>query len=146
MPTISEVLSTKKQAPLARLESTDTVRKALELMAEREIGSVLIMQGEALLGIFTERDYARRIILHGLSSVDSLLADVMTSKLYTVSPRQTVQDCLGLMTKGRVRHLPVVDAGEVVGLVSIGDLVNATLEEQRFLIEQMENYIAGHMG
>ncbi len=146
MYTIAHVLTSKKQAPLASLTSTATVLDALKVMADREIGAVLIMQGEALLGIFTERDYARKIALKGHSSSDTLLADVMTSRLYTVGPRQTVQECMSIMTKARIRHLPVVDSGEVVGLVSIGDLVNATLEEQRFHIAQLESYIAGNMG
>lgn len=145
MTPIVHVLKSKKQAPLASLPPTATVLDALKLLAEREIGAVLIMQGEALLGIFTERDYARKIALKGQSSADTLLADVMTSRLYTVGPRQTVQECMGIMTKARVRHLPVVDAGGVVGLVSIGDLVNAQLEEQRFHIAQLESYIAGNM-
>lgn len=146
MNSVAHVLATKKQGPLAWLPPTATVREALQLMADRSIGAVLIMQGEALLGIFSERDYARKIALKGLSSTDALLADVMTSRLYVVGPRQTTQECMGIMTKARVRHLPVVDAGEVIGLVSIGDLVNAMLEEQRFLISQLEGYIAGSMG
>lgn len=144
--TVAQILSQKKQVKLASLPPVATVRDGLLLMAEKNLGSVLIMQGEALLGIFTERDYARRIVLKGLSSIDALLADVMTERLYVVGPRQTAQECMGIMTQGRVRHLPVLDGGEVIGLVSIGDLVNALLEEQRFLIEQLETYIAGNMG
>ncbi|MBK6613524.1 CBS domain-containing protein [Ottowia sp.] len=143
MSTVANVLSAKKNASLASLPPTATVRDGLQLMAERDVGAVLIMQGEVLLGIFTERDYARKIALKGLSSADALLADVMTARLYVVSPRQTVQECMGIMTQGRLRHLPVVDSGQVVGLVSIGDLVNAMLAEQRFLIAQLESYIAG---
>ena len=146
MPTVADILSKRDARSLASLSPTATVRDALQLMADRNIGSVLIMQGEALLGIFTERDYARKLALKGLASADTPLADVMTAKLYVVSPRQTVQECLGIMTKGRLRHLPVVDGGKLVGLVSIGDLVNAQLEEQRFIISQMENYIVGNMG
>ena len=145
MTTVADILSTRKGAKLAALPPTATVREALQLMAEREVGSVLLMQGDSLLGIFTERDYARKIALKGLSSTDTLLTDVMTSRLYVVGPRQTVQECLGLMTQGKLRHLPVVDGGEVLGLVSIGDLVNAQLAEPRFLIQQMESYIAGTM-
>jgi CBS domain-containing protein len=130
---------------MAALPPAATVREALQLMAEREIGSVLLMQGDVLLGIFTERDYARKIALKGLSSTDTLLADVMTERLYVVGPRQTVQECLAIMTQAKLRHLPVVDGGKVLGLVSIGDLVNAQLTEQRFLIAQLENYIAGNM-
>ena len=146
MPTVADILSKRDARSLASLSPTATVRDALQLMADRNIGSVLIMQGEALLGIFTERDYARKLALQGLSSAETMLVNVMTARLYVVSPRQTVQECLGIITKGRLRHLPVVDGGELVGLVSIGDLVNAQLEEQRFIISQMENYIAGNMG
>ena len=144
--TVAEILSSRPGVTLAALPPTATVRDALQLMAEREIGSVLVVQGDALLGIFTERDYARKLALQGLSSAETMLVNVMTARLYVVSPRQTVQECLGIMTKGRLRHLPVVDGGKLVGLVSIGDLVNAQLEEQRFIISQLENYIVGNMG
>ena len=144
--TVAEILSSRPGVTLAALPPTATVRDALQLMAERQIGSVLVVQGDALLGIFTERDYARKLALQGLSSAETMLVNVMTARLYVVSPRQTVQECLGIMTQGRLRHLPVVDGGELVGLVSIGDLVNAQLEEQRFIISQMENYIVGNMG
>ena len=125
--TVAEILSSRPGVTLAALPPTATVR-------------------DALLGIFTERDYARKLALQGLSSAETMLVNVMTARLYVVSPRQTVQECLGIITKGRLRHLPVVDGGELVGLVSIGDLVNAQLEEQRFIISQMENYIVGNMG
>ncbi len=144
--TVAEIMNARGQVQLASLPPTATVRDALQMMADRQIGSVLVVQGDSLLGIFTERDYARRLALQGLSSADTLLMNVMTARLYVVSPRQTAQECLGIMTKGRMRHLPVVDGGELVGLVSIGDLVNAQLQAQRFIIEQMENYIAGNMG
>lgn len=144
--TVAEILSSRPGVTLAALPPTATVRDALQLMAERQIGSVLVVQGDALLGIFTERDYARKLALQGLSSAETMLVNVMTARLYVVSPRQTVQECLGIITKGRLRHLPVVDGGELVGLVSIGDLVNAQLEEQRFIISQMENYIVGNVG
>lgn len=145
MPTVADILSSKTGAVTA-LPPTATVRDALQAMADANVGSVLIMQGEALLGIFTERDYARKIALRGLSSTDTPLVDVMTPKLYVVSPRQTVQECMGIMTQAKIRHLPVVADGAVQGLVSIGDLVNATIAEQHFLIKQMESYIAGHLG
>jgi CBS domain-containing protein len=145
MTTVADILSARQGAQLAALPPSATVRDALQLMAQREVGSVLLMQGDSLLGIFTERDYARKIALKGLSSIDTLLADVMTSRLYVVGPRQTVQECLGIMTQGKLRHLPVVDGGRVLGLVSIGDLVNAQLAEQRFLIQQMERYIGGQI-
>lgn len=145
MPTVADILSKRDARSLAALSPTATVRDALQLMADRNIGSVLIMQGEALLGIFTERDYARKLALKGLASADTPLADVMTAKLYVVSPRQTVQECMGIMTQAKIRHLPVVSDGAVQGLVSIGDLVNATMAEQEFLISQLGSYISGDL-
>ncbi len=144
MPTVADILSTHPNVSLAALPPTATVREALQMMADRDIGSVLIMQGDALLGLFTERDYARKIALKGLSSNDALLVNVMSAKLYVVSPRQTAEECMGIMTHGRTRHLPVVDGGKLIGLVSIGDLVNAMMSQQRFLISQLESYIAGN--
>ena len=145
MPTVADILSKRDARSLASLSPTATVRDALQLMADRNIGSVRIMQGEALLGIFTERDYARKLALKGLASADTPLADVMTAKLYVVSPRQTVQECMGIMTQAKIRHLPVVSDGAVQGLVSIGDLVNATMAEQEFLISQLGSYISGDL-
>ena len=145
MPTVAHILSKRDARSLASLSPTATVRDALQLMADRNIGSVLIMQGEALLGIFTERDYARKLALKGLASADTPLADVMTAKHYVVSPRQTVQECMGIMTQAKIRHLPVVSDGAVQGLVSIGDLVNATMAEQEFLISQLGSYISGDL-
>ena len=145
MPTVADILSKRDARSLASLSPTATVRDALQLMADRNVGSVLIMQGDALLGIFTERDYARKLALKGLASADTPLADVMTAKLYVVSPRQTVQECMGIMTQAKIRHLPVVSDGAVQGLVSIGDLVNATMAEQEFLISQLGSYISGDL-
>ena len=145
MPTVADILSKRDARSLASLSPTATVRDALQLMADRNIGSVLIMQGEALLGIFTERDYARKLALKGLASADTPLADVMTAKLYVVSPRQTVQECMGIMTQAKIRHLPVVSDGAVQGLVSIGDLGNATMAAQDFLISQLGSYISGDL-
>ena len=145
MATVADILSSRQGQPLVALPPSASVRDALQLMADRNVGSVLIMQGDALLGIFTERDYARKIALRGLASGDTPLSDVMTTKLYVVAPRQTVQECMGIMTQGKLRHLPVVDGGAAVGLVSIGDLVNAQLAEQHFLIQQMESYISGSL-
>ena len=106
---------------------TATVRQALELMAERNIGSVLVMLEDSLLGIFTERDYARKIALQGRTSAGTLLSEVMTSHLHVVSPRHTVRAGLTIMAQANLRHLPVIDEEQVVGLVSIRDLVNAQL-------------------
>lgn len=145
MATVADVLKNKKPGELALLPPTASVRDALQLMADRGIGSVMVMDGELLEGIFTERDYARRIVLEGKHSAETALIDVMTRRLYVVHPEETVQECLGIMTKARIRHLPVVHDKKIAGLVSIGDLVNHMLEEQRFMIEQLESYIAGGM-
>lgn len=145
MPTIAEVLSSKT-GPIRSLTPEATVRDALQMMADANVGAVLIMEGQTLRGIFTERDYARKLVLQGRGSADTPLSAVMTSRLYVVSPDKQVNECMSLMTKARVRHLPVVENDAVVGLVSIGDLVNATIAEQQFMIEQMENYISGGLG
>ena len=146
MTTVAEILKSKSHAAVYSVAPQDSVFQALRTMAEKEVGALLVLDGGTIAGIFTERDYARKLALQGLSSAETMLVNVMTARLYVVSPRQTVQECLGIITKGRLRHLPVVDGGELVGLVSIGDLVNAQLEEQRFIISQMENYIVGNMG
>lgn len=146
MATVADVLKNRKSGELAVLPSDATVRDALQLMADRGIGSVVVMDGDLLEGIFTERDYARRIVLEGKHSADTRLIDVMTRRLYVVHPEETVQECLSIMTQARIRHLPVVAEKRVAGLVSIGDLVNHMLEEQRFMIQQLESYISGGMG
>lgn len=146
MATVADVIKSRKPRELATLPPDATVRDALQVMADRGIGSVVVMDGELLEGIFTERDYARRIVLEGKHSADTRLIDVMTRRLYVVHEVETVQECLGIMTQARIRHLPVVADKQIIGLVSIGDLVNHMLEEQRFMIEQLESYIAGGLG
>ena len=141
MPTVADILSKRDARSLASLSPTATVRDALQLMADRNIGSVLIMQGEALLGIFTERDYARKIEVRGRASGDTRLAEVMTPDVLHVGPATTTQECMALMTDKRLRHLPVLDGGQVVGMVSIGDLVKEIISEQQFMIAQLESYI-----
>jgi len=121
----------------------DTVLAALGVMAEHDIGAVLVCEGDRLAGIFTERDYARKVVLVGRSSKDSPVSAIMTANVVSVRPNNTVEDCMGLMTERRVRHLPVIENGHVVGLISIGDLVKATIDEQEFTINQLKNYIAG---
>jgi CBS domain-containing protein len=121
----------------------DTVLHALGVMAERDVGAVIVCEDGRLVGILTERDYARKVVLLGRSSRDSAIRDVMTLEVHCVPPEFSVDDCLGLMTNKRVRHLPVIDEGRVVGLVSIGDLVRATIEEQGQVIEHLQRYIAG---
>lgn len=125
------------------VKSSDTVLHALGVMAEHEIGAVLVLDGERIAGILTERDYARKVVLAGRSSKESPVGDVMTAAVICVSPERTVDECLALMTDKRVRHLPVVDHKALIGMVSIGDLVRATIAEQEHVIEQLQLYIAG---
>jgi CBS domain-containing protein len=117
------------------------VIEALQLMAQKDVGALLVMDGSKLAGIISERDYARKVILHGKSSQDIAVRDIMTSDVVRVAPSQTVEDCMGLMTQRRVRHLPVCEGDKLVGLVSIGDLVKEVIAEQEQTIKQLESYI-----
>jgi CBS domain-containing protein len=121
----------------------DTVYDSLRLMADKGIGALLVMDGEKPVGLVTERDYARKVILEGKSSKTLHVKDVMTTKVLCVTPDRNVDECMALMTDKRVRHLPVLDHKRVVGLVSIGDLVKATIGEQQILIDQLQHYISG---
>jgi CBS domain-containing protein len=121
----------------------DTVLAALGVMAEHDIGAVIVLEADTLAGILTERDYARKVALVGRASKDSPVSAIMTPDVVCVPPSSTVEDCMSLMTDHRVRHLPVVENGRVVGVVSIGDLVKATIDEQEFTINQLKSYIAG---
>ena len=117
------------------------VLEAIRLMADHSIGALLVMQGDKLAGIVSERDYARKVILKGRSSADTPVRAIMTAQVHTVEPGDSAQQCMQIMTDRRIRHLPVVEAGRVVGMLSIGDLVRAVLAEQAQTIEQLENYI-----
>jgi CBS domain-containing protein len=121
----------------------DTVLAALGVMAEHDIGAVLVLDGDEVVGILTERDYARKVALVGRASKDSPVRAIMTAEVVCVPPSHTVENCMTVMTERRVRHLPVVEGRRVVGLVSIGDLVKATIDEQEFTINQLKSYIAG---
>ena len=116
---------------------------ALRLMAEKDVGALLVMNGDKLVGIVTERDYARKIVLAGKSSRDTPVRDVMTNRVLCARADQTVEQCMALMTDKRARHLPILDHKHVIGLVSIGDLVKAVIREQKFVIEQLQQYISG---
>ena len=119
------------------------VLEALRVMAERRVGALLVMHGETLLGVVSERDYARKIILQGRSSAQTAVADIMSSPALTIGPEADVVECMRLCTHSRVRHLPVVEGGKVIGVISIGDLVKAVIDAQAEQIEQLERYIAG---
>lgn len=143
MKTMKQLLEERPRAPVS-VSPDDSVFSALELMAKHDIGAVLVMSGNQLVGIFTERDYARKIILLGKASKDTQVREIMTEKVLYALPHQTTDEAMALMTEKRVRHLPVLDpAQKVVGMVSIGDLVKETISEQAFLIKQLEQYIAG---
>jgi len=116
---------------------------ALKLMAEKEIGALLVLDGGKLVGIMSERDYARKVILKGKSSLETPVREIMTSKVFFIRPQQTVEECMAVMTDKHIRHLPVMDGDKVVGVISIGDLVKATIDEKDFVIKQLEKYITG---
>lgn len=120
-----------------------SVYDALVLMAEKNIGALLVMDGDNLEGIFSERDYARKVILRNQSSKDIAVKEVMTAKVIYVQPNVSLEDCMALMTEKRIRHLPVLDGGQLVGLISIGDVVKQIISDKKFVIKQLENYITG---
>lgn len=120
-----------------------SVYEALRMMAEKDIGALLVMEAEKVVGIFSERDYARKVILHGKSSKETPVREVMTSRVVFVRPDQSLDECMALMTNKRIRHLPVLEGERVVGVISIGDVVKEIIAEQEFVIEQLANYISG---
>jgi CBS domain-containing protein len=144
MKTAHQLLESKGGAILS-IPSSYTVYEALVIMAEKHVGALLVMDDGKLAGIFSERDYARGIVLKGKSSKDTPVSEIMTTQscLITVTPSHTVEECLNLVSDKRIRHLPVMDGDKVVGILSIGDLVKETIEYQRFLINQLESYIKG---
>ncbi len=143
MITLKQMLAAKNR-PLAVVTPNDSVFHALSLMAMHDVGALLVLDGEDLVGIFTERDYARKLILHGKSSKETLVSEIMSDKVAYVTLSATVDECMALMTEKHFRHLPVLsEDGEVIGIVSIGDLVKATISNQQFLISQLEHYITG---
>lgn len=137
---VSQILAGKGREVWS-ISSTDSVYDALAELAEKGVGALVVVDDGELLGIMSERDYARKVILHGRDSASTRVSEIMTSELFTVEPTQSVSDCMELMTEHRIRHLPVVDDGKLIGVVSIGDVVKAVIDDQRFLIEQLESYI-----
>jgi CBS domain-containing protein len=141
MRTVRQLLESK--TPEVHAIAPDApVIDAIRLMAEKRIGAVLVLQGGKLAGILSERDYARKIVLEGRSSKDTPVRDIMTANLVTVKPGDSAQSCMQIMTERRIRHLPVLDNGELVGVVSIGDLVKAVIEDQQLELDQLQRYIA----
>lgn len=140
MKTVAQLLKLKP-AGVVSIRPDVPVLDALKLLAEKDIGAVLVMDGERLVGIVSERDYTRKIALRGKSSSATLVSEIMTSEVVFVTAMQTNEDCMALMTEKRLRHLPVIDKGRVLGVLSIGDLVKDAISEQRFIIDQLEHYI-----
>ena len=140
MKTLKQLLQAK---PLGILSIAPDARvyDALKIMAEKNVGALLVMDAGRLTGIITERDYARKVILQGKSSLDTPVREIMTEKVLCVHPDQSVEECMGLMTDKRIRHLPVMEGERLIGVLSIGDLVKETISEQQFVIEQLVSYI-----
>ena len=146
MKSVAHILKAKADQRVYSIAPGASVLDAVNLMAERNIGALVVMEGEKIVGIITERDYARKIALMARSSKDTPVRDIMTPSAMYVSPVQTNEECMALMTETRVRHLLVVDTGKLIGLISIGDLVKDIISEQKFIIEQLEHYITGERG
>ena len=143
MTLIKHVLKNKNRSPV-HVAPGDTVYSALETMASQNIGAVLVMDGPRLVGILTERDYARKVILKGRYSKDTLVKDIMTEKVLYATPDQSVDECLAIMTNKKFRHMPVLDSEKkVAGIISMGDLVKEKIAEQELVIDQLQQYIAG---
>lgn len=140
LDTIGSILA-RKRGEIWSVRPQDSVYDAVALMAEKSIGAALVTVDERLVGIISERDYARKVILKGRSSKETLVAEIMTRDVVVVYPENTVDDCMRIMTERRIRHLPVLDRGEVAGVVSIGDLVNAVIADQAHTIDQLHSYI-----
>ncbi|WP_422647765.1 CBS domain-containing protein [Cupriavidus sp. H18C1] len=143
MKTARQVLASKPTQAIYSIQPSATVYAALQLMAEKSIGALLVMEHGKIVGILSERDYARKVILMQRTSRETLVRDIMTTAVVYVRADQTTDECMALMTQHRLRHLPVMENDELIGMLSIGDLVKDIISEQRFIIEQLEQYIAG---
>lgn len=142
MATVGQILRTKGH-DVWSIRPDATVFECLELMAEKNIGAVLVVENENLIGIFSERDYARKVILKGRSSKETMVKETMSENVITVTPNKRLEECMSLMTDQRIRHLPVLDGGKLIGLISIGDVVKKIISKQKDTIRELENYITG---
>jgi len=140
--TVRDILAVKGRNVWS-VDAGSTVFEALGLMAEKEVGALVVMEGAQLAGIISERDYARKIVLLGRTSPNTLIREIMSTHVAYTHPNQPIEECMAIMTDRRIRHLPVTDEGKLVGIVSIGDLVKSIIADQKFTIEQLERYIAG---
>lgn len=146
MTSAADILKSKVDPAVHTIEPGASVFDAVKLMAEKNIGALVVVERERVVGIVTERDVARKVVPMARSPKDTPLRDIMTTSVMGVPPQRTSEECMALMTEHRLRHLPVLDGGRLIGLVSIGDLVKDILSEQKFIIEQLEHYIAGERG
>ncbi len=146
MTIVAEILKSKADPTVHTIGPDESVLDALQRMSDKGIGALLVLQDGGIVGIVTERDYARKIALKGRTSALTLVRDVMSTSVMVVHPSQTSEACMALMTDNRLRHLPVIDEGKLMGLISIGDLVKDIISGQKFVIEQLANYITGHRG
>ena len=137
---VNEILKAKGR-DVWTVSSDSTVYDALQEMADKNVGALLVVEDDKLVGVFSERDYARKVILHGKASKDTLVKEIMSTEMFWVRPDETVAGCMELMTNKRIRHLPVLDEGRLVGVISIGDVVKAVISEKEFVIQQLEQYI-----
>ena len=138
-----QTLLKKKGYDVWRIAPDASVYDAIHLMAEKGVGALIVMDGQKLVGVISERDYARKIILEGRSSENTKISEIMSAEVITVAPDNRIEECMAIMTERRIRHLPVLDGDELLGVISLGDLVKYIIAEQQFVIEQMERYIAG---
>ena len=145
MKTASGLLKSKLDQTVFTIAPTSSVLEAVQLMADKNIGALLVTEDMHVVGIVSERDYARKVTLMSRSSRDTPVRDIMTPDVMYVRPEHTTEECMVLMTENRLRHLPVMDGGKLLGLVSIGDLVKDIISEQKFIIEQLEHYISGRL-
>jgi CBS domain-containing protein len=144
MKTAAQILSSKPDQTVHTMEPIASAYEAARFMADKNIGALVVIEGGGkVVGIVSERDCARKLVAVARSAQDTLLRDIMSSPVMYVHPDQTGEECMALMTENRLRHLPVMDGGQLIGLISIGDLVKATISEQLFIIEQLEHYISG---
>ena len=146
MKSAAQILKSKPEQTVHAVTPSTSVFDAVKLMAEKNIGALLVMEDVKIVGIITERDYARKIVLVDRSSKETPVRDIMTSQVMFVHPNQTNEECMALMTDNRVRHLLVMDSDKLLGLISIGDLVKDIISEQEFIIQQLEHYITGDRG
>lgn len=143
MPSVGQILAVKGNH-IWSVEPDAQVYDALKLMADKDVGALLVIKNEEVVGILSERDYARKVVLKGKTSVTTPVSEIMTKNVIFVEPDQSTDDCMALMTANRFRHLPVLENGELIGIISIGDVVQSIISENELLISQLENYIKGY--